>query len=159
MKDRRLLTLACCAAALATAGCTFPAKGQTLPQSQVGQMQKRAVATVIKVKPVAIDGQRTILGQYGGAVIGGAAAMPSGGAVGGRGDAIAMAGASIIGAVAGQAVEELATRKRAQEVTIEMPNGDVYVIVQESSPDFQVGDKVHVISGPGSARLELALDF
>jgi outer membrane lipoprotein SlyB len=79
--------------------------------------------------------------------------------VGGRGDAIVMAGASIIGAVAGQAVEELATRKKAQEVTIEMPNGDVYVIVQASPPDFQVGDKVNVISGPGGARLELALDF
>jgi outer membrane lipoprotein SlyB len=122
-------------------------------------MQKRAVATVIKVKPVVIDGQKTNLGQYGGAIIGGAAAIPGGGAIGGRGDALVMAGASLVGAIAGQAVEELATRKKAQEITVEMPNGDVYVIVQPSPPDFQVGDKVHVISGPNGARLELALDF
>lgn len=122
-------------------------------------MQKRAVATVIKVKPVVIDGQKTNLGQYGGAVIGGAAAIPSGGGIGGRGDALVMAGASLVGAIAGQAVEELATRKKAQEITVEMPNGDVYVIVQPSPPDFQVGDKVHVISGQNGARVELALDF
>ncbi len=159
MNKRRLLFLSCSVVALTLAGCRFPSSTQTLPQSQVGQMQKRAVATVIKVKPVVIDGQKTNLGQYGGAVIGGAAAIPSGGGIGGRGDALVMAGASLVGAIAGQAVEELATRKKAQEITVEMPNGDVYVIVQPSPPDFQVGDKVHVISGQNGARVELALDF
>lgn len=122
-------------------------------------MQKRAVATVTKVSPVVIDGQKTVLGQYGGAVIGGAAAVPSGGGISGRGEALAVAGASILGAVAGQAVEEFATRKQAQEITIEMPNGEVFVVVQATPPEFQVGDKVHVISGPGGARLEMALEF
>lgn len=122
-------------------------------------MQKRSVATITKVTPVTIDGQKTNLGQYGGAVIGGAAAVPSGGGISGRGDALAVAGASILGAVAGQAIEEFATRKKAQEITIEMPNGDVFVIVQATPPDFQVGDKVHVISGPNGARLEMALEF
>lgn len=158
MKERRWLLPLSLGFILGLAGCSLPSSGTTLPASQVGQLQKRAVATVIKVTPVTIDGQKTNLGQYGGAVIGGAAAVPSGG-VGGRGDALAVAGASILGAVAGQAVEEFATRKKAQEVTVEMANGDVYVIVQPSPPDFQVGDKVHVISGPNGARLEMALDF
>lgn len=159
MKNRRLTFVSACATALVLAGCTFPSSSRTLPQSQVGQLQKRAVATVIKTTPVVIDGQKTQLGQYGGAVLGGAAALPGNGGIGGRGDALVVAGASLIGAVAGQAVEELATRQKAQEITIEMPNGDVFVIVQASPPDFQVGDKVHVISGPGSARVELALEF
>lgn len=158
MNTRRLVSLGAAAALVLLSGCTFPSAGPTLPPSQAGQLQQRAVATVIKVKPVTIDGQRTNLGQYGGAVVGGAAAVPSGG-IGGRGDALAVAGASILGAVAGQAVEELATRQRAQEVTIEMANGDVFVIVQPVPPEFQVGDKVHVISGGSGARLELALEF
>lgn len=159
MKKRRLLLLPATCSALLLVGCTFPSSTQTLPQSQVGQMQKRAVATVIKTKPVIVDGTRTNMGQYGGAVIGGAAAIPSNGVLSGRGDALAVAGASIVGAIAGQAVEEFATRKKAQEITIELANGDIYVLVQPSPPDFQVGDKVHVIHGPNGARLELALDF
>lgn len=159
MKKRRLLLVSATCSALLLVGCTFPSSTQTLPQSQVGQMQKRAVATVIKTKPVIVDGTRTNMGQYGGAVIGGAAAIPSNGVLSGRGDALAVAGASILGAIAGQAVEEFATRKKAQEVTIEFPNGDIYVIVQPSPPDLQVGDKVHVIHGQNGARLELALDF
>lgn len=158
MKERRLFLISGSALALLLGGCTLPSSGRTLPASQVGQLQQRAVATVIKVAPVTIDGQKTNLGQYGGAVIGGAAAVPGGG-LSGRGDALAVAGASILGAVAGQAVEEFATRKKAQEITVEMPNGDVYVIVQPIPPEFQVGDKVHVISGPNGARLEMALEF
>jgi outer membrane lipoprotein SlyB len=158
MTIRRLALLGAVGALVLLAGCNFPSSGRTLPPSQVGQLQKRSVATVVKVTPVTIDGQKTTLGQYGGAVIGGAAAMPGGG-IGGRGDALAVAGASILGAVAGQAVEELATRQKAQEVTIEMANGDVFVIVHPVPPEFQVGDKVHVIAGGNGARLELALEF
>lgn len=159
MKKRRLILLPAGGLILGLAGCTLPSSTPTLPQSQVGQMQKRAVATVIKTKPVVIDGNRTNMGQYGGAVIGGAAAIPSNGVLSGRGDALVVAGASIVGAIAGQTIEEYATRKKAQEITVELPNGDIYVLVQPSPPDFQVGDKVHVIHGPNGARLELALDF
>lgn len=159
MKKRRLLLLPGCAAALVLTGCTFPSSARTLPQSQVGQLQKRSVATITKISPVVIDGQKTNMGQYGGAVIGGAAAVPGGGGISGRGDALAVAGASILGAVVGQAVEEVATRKKAQEITLQMPDGTVYVIVHPTPPEFQVGDKVHVISGPNGARLEMALEF
>lgn len=158
MHAKRLPVLLLVGMGLGLSACTFPSSGRTLPASQVGQLQKRTLGTVIAVTEVMIEGQKTNLGQYGGAVIGGAAALPNGG-VGGRGDVLVVAGASIVGALAGQAVEEYATRKRAQEVTVEMANGDVFVIVQEAPPDYQVGDKVHVIHGPNGARLEMALDF
>jgi outer membrane lipoprotein SlyB len=159
MKNRRFLLIPACAVALALGGCTFPSSSKTLPPSQVGQLQKRSVATVTKVSPVVIDGQKTSMGQYGGAVIGGAAAVPGGGGISGRGDALAVAGASLLGAVVGQAVEEFATRQKAQEITLQMPDGTVYVIVHPTPPEFQVGDKVHVISGSNGARLEMALEF
>jgi outer membrane lipoprotein SlyB len=121
-------------------------------------MQKLAVATVLKVKEVTIDGSRTNMGQYSGGVLGAAAAMPRGG-IGGTGQALAVAGASVVGAIAGQSIEEFVTRKKAQEVTVQMSNGDVFVIVQATPPLLQPGDKVNVIHGPNGARLEMALDF
>lgn len=158
MKTRRLTVIAAITASLCLTGCTLPSSSKTLSTGQVGQMQKISVATIIKVTDVTIDGTRTNMGQYGGAVLGGAAAMPRGGVTGG-GDALAVAGASVVGAIAGQAIEEYVTRKRAQEITIQMGNGDVFVVVQPSPPSFQVGDKVNVIHGPNGARLEMALDF
>jgi outer membrane lipoprotein SlyB len=158
MKTRLYAAMAVVAPWLWLTGCTFPSSTRTLPPGQVGQMQKISVATITKVHDVVIDGNRSNMGQYGGAVVGGAAAVPGGG-IGGRGDALAVAGASVAGAIVGQAVEEYVTRKQAQEITIQMSNGDVFVIVQESPPRFQVGDKVRVIHGPSGARLEMALEF
>ena len=158
MKIRRLTVIAAIAPVFCLTSCTLPSSGKTLSSGQVGQMQKVSLATIIKVSDVAIDGTRTNMGQYGGAVIGGAAALPTGG-VGGSGDALMVAGASVLGAIAGQSIEEYVTRKKAQEITIQMSNGDVFVIVQASPPVLQVGDKVNVIHGPNGARLEMALDF
>ena len=158
MHTHRLALIPLGGLVLLTAACTFPSSSRTLPASQVGQLQKVTVATVIRVNDVVIDGQKTALGQYGGAVIGGAVAMPAGG-IGGRGDIITTAVASIAGAVAGQAVEEVATRKKAQEITVEMKNGDVFTIIQESPPRYKEGDRVNVIHSPNGARVELALDF
>jgi len=158
MTTRRLTFFATIPALFWLAGCTLPASGPTLSQSQVGQLQTRSLATIIKVTDVTIDGTKTSMGQYGGAVIAGAAVVPDHG-VHGSGDALMVASASVVGAIAGQAIEEYATRKRAQEITIRMSNGDVFVIVQPSPPEFQVGDKVDVIHGAGGARLSLALDF
>lgn len=158
MKTRRPAVIPATIVLLCLSGCTFPSSSQTISAGQVGQLQKKTVATIIKVQNVVIDGTKGNMGQYGGAVIGGAAAMPSGG-IGGTGDALAVAGASVFGAIAGQAIEEYVTRKQAQRITLQMPNGDVREIVQASPPVFQVGDKVDVIQGPYGDRLEMALDF
>jgi len=158
MKTRRLPAFAAVAAVSWLAGCTLPHSGSHVSSSQVGQLQKLTVATVIKTKDITIDGTRGNMGQYSGAILGGAAALPRGG-VSSTGQALGVAGASVVGALAGQTIEEYITRKKAQEITIQMSNGDVHVITQESPPNFQIGDKVSVISGPTGARLELALEF
>lgn len=108
------------------------------------------------MRDVLIEGRRTHLGQYGGAVLGGAAALPSNGAVGSRGRAIGIAGASIAGAIVGEAAEEYLTRKNAQEITIEMKDGTTVVVVQEAPPHYEVGDLVHVIHGGSNARVVIA---
>ena len=138
--------------------CTIPSKTTVVPKSQANQMQVADIGTVVKVTELAIEGRRTHLGQGGGAIIGAAAASPVGGTRN-TAAALGVAGATIAGAVIGEAVEEYATRKRAQEITVQMNNGDTVVIVQPAPPDYAVGDKVNVIHSPGGARVALAMDF
>ncbi len=140
------------------AGCTLPSSTLVVPTSQANQMQVAEAGTIVKVTELAIEGRRTHLGQAGGGIIGAAAASPPGG-VRSTGSALGVAGATIAGAVIGEAVEEMATRKKAQEITVQLKNGDVVVVVQPAPPYYAVGDKVNVIHSPGGARVAMAMDY
>ena len=140
------------------AGCTIPSSTAVVPTAQANQMQVAEIGTIVKVTDLTIEGRRTHLGQGGGAIIGAAAAGPVGG-IRSTGSALGVAGATIAGAVIGEAVEEYATRKRAQEITVQLKNGDMVVIVQEVPPYYVVGDKVNVIHSPGGARVAMAMDY
>ena len=135
-------------------GCTIPSAKSTVPGSQANQLQISEVGTIVKVSNVTIEGRRSTLGQYGGAVIGGAAATPNGG-IRDSGGALGVAAASVAGAIVGESVEEYATRKRAQEITIQLKDGNMVTIVQPAPPDFMAGDVVQIIHGPGGARVQM----
>jgi outer membrane lipoprotein SlyB len=108
---------------------------------------------VTSVREVNIEGQKGQIGMYGGGLIGGAAA--SGGR--GVGGAVVQATGAVVGAVAGQAVEEVATRKHAQEITIRHDDGSTVTVTQEiSTGRFMDGDRVQVIHGGGRARVAMA---
>jgi outer membrane lipoprotein SlyB len=139
--------------ALALAGCTFPSSRRTVPSAQANVLQRAELGTVTSVREVNIEGQRTNLGMYGGGIMGGAAG--SGGR--GVGGAVVQATSAVAGAVVGQAVEEVATRKRAQEITIRLDDGSTVSVTQESSTGlFMDGDRVRVLNGGGSARVAMA---
>ena len=143
-------------AVFATSGCTFPSSTAVVLAKQANQIQTAELGTILKVRTVTIEGRRSHLGQYAGAVIGGASALPKGGA-NSAGKALGVAAASTVGAIVGEGAEEYLTRHQAQEITVEMKNGNVVVIVQESPPEYQAGDRVEVIHGPGGARVVLAM--
>lgn len=116
-------------------------------------MAVEQTGVVTNVRQVNIEGQRSNLGLFGGGIIGGAAA--SGGS--GVGGAVVQAGGAVVGAIAGQAVEEVATRKLAQEITVRLDDGRTVVVTQEvSSGMYQDGDRVRVLDGYGNARVSLA---
>ena len=143
----------CGGLAVLAAGCTFPSSRRTVPAGQANVLQRTETGVVTSVREVNIEGQKSNLGLFGGGIIGGAAA--SGGR--GVGGAVVQAAGSIAGAVAGQAVEEAATRKRAQEITIRLDDGSTVVVTQESSTGlFQDGDRVRVLNGGGQARVAMA---
>lgn len=155
MKPILLYTVASLVVALG--GCTFPSSGPMVARNQVGNVQTLDLGEVIAVRNVIVDGERTILGISGGAAIGGAATYPGGYSTASAGEVIAQAAAATAGAIIGSAVEEAATRAKAQELTIELDNGSVVVIIQET-PDgeFRQGDRVQVNHGgwgPATVRM------
>lgn len=113
-------------------------------------MQRIEYGTVQKVNDVVIAGQRGPIGIYGG----GATGVAATGNVGqGVGNDLARVGGGVVGAVAGQAVEEAITRKDAREFIIKMDNGATVVVTQALPANFEVGERVGVASGPGGARV------
>ena len=138
---------------IAVAGCTFPSSRRTIPSAQANVLQRAEFGTVTSVREVNIEGQKGQIGMYGGGLIGAAAA--SGGR--GVGGAVVQATGAVVGAVAGQAVEEVATRKHAQEINIRLDDGSTVTVTQEASTGiFMDGDRVRVINGGGHARVAMA---
>jgi outer membrane lipoprotein SlyB len=132
------------------AGCTFPSSTRMVTRQQAGQMRKLDYGTVEKINAVTLEGQRGPIGLYGG----GAAGVAGGGAIGqGVGTDLAKVGGGIVGAVTGQAVEEVVTRKAAQEMIIKLDNGTMVVVTQAGPEVFAVGERVAVANGPGGAQV------
>ena len=153
MKSKLLLVILSSGLALAMVGCTFPSSRKIIPSRQANVLQRADAGVVTSVREVTIEGQRSNLGMYGGGIIGGAAG--SGGR--GVGGAVVQATSAVAGAVVGQAVEEAATRKHAQEITIRMDDGSTVVVTQEAATGlFQDGDRVRVLNGGGGARVSMA---
>ena len=154
MNSKLPLVLVLGGIAICVAGCTFPSSRRTVPTAQANVLQRSELGTVTSVREVNIEGQKGNLGMYGGGLMGAAAA--SGGR--GVGGAVVQATGAVVGAVAGQAVEEVATRKRAQEITIRLDDGSVVSVTQESSTGlFRDGDRVSVMNGGGHARVAMAV--
>ena len=102
------------------------------------------------VREVAIEGT-----SGAGTVAGGVMGYVLGSAVGGgSGKSIAKAGGAIAGAAAGGTAERAATTQVGLEITVELDNGELIVVVQGADEHFDVGDSVRVITrGDGTARV------
>lgn len=138
-----------------TAGCTFPSRGTVYDRNSAGRSMSVDTGEVVGTRDVQISGRNTIVGVGGGAIMGGAAA--SGGS--GVGGAVVQAAGTIGGAIVGEAVEEVATRRWAQEITIKLSNGDTIAVVQEFKKEgrINVGERVQVLNGGGGATVRRML--
>jgi outer membrane lipoprotein SlyB len=145
MNSKTLLFVLAIGASGLVVGCKFPSSGTVYDRSKVGRSMTVEAGDIVAVRDVQISGRTTVIGVGGGAIVGGAAA--SGGS--GVGGAVVSAAGAVTGAVLGEAVEEVATRKRAQEITVKLANGDTIAVVQEAGKDgsFAVGERVQVMQG------------
>lgn len=132
-------------------GCTFPSNRRVVSPGAVGKVQTVEYGVIEKADAVVIAGRRTALGTIGGGAVGAAAAGEIGHGTGRR---LAQAGGAVVGAVAGQAVEEAVTRHAAQELHVRLDSGKTVVVTQPVPPDFRPGERVALVSGgAGPARV------
>lgn len=134
------------------AGCNFPSSARVVSRQQVNQVRHIEYGTVQKADAVVVAGQNTVIGTYGGGAMG---AASTGGVGHGVGTDMAQVGGAVVGAVAGQAVEEVVTRKPGLMMTIKLESGNTVIVTQPAPPNFNVGDRVALISGPGGAEVTL----
>jgi len=148
MRTRAVTILFLVSIGLATVGCAPPASGRYYSRQEARVAWDVRYGKVMAVDEVVIEGQRTAVGRVGGGLIG----YEAGRAVGdGSGRDIAGAVGAVAGAVAGQAIEERATREDAWQITVELDGGRTIAVVQAQDQDFAPGERVRVYTRRGGA--------
>ena len=134
------------------AGCVPPSmSADSYSRSEARQVHKVQHGTVLVVRPVAIEGTKSGLGSIAGGALGYVLGSTIGG---GSGKQVAKVAGGLAGAAGGAAAEEGLTRQQGLELTVELEDGEVIVVVQAADETFDPGDSVRVIRrASGSARV------
>jgi outer membrane lipoprotein SlyB len=130
--------------------CASSNAGDVYSRDEARKVQTIRKGIVESVRTVKLEGTKTPVGTAAGAVIGGVAGSTVGD---GKGSAIAAVIGAVAGGLAGSAIEEVATRKDALEITVKLDNGSLVAIVQEATEKFSPGDSVRLIESGGVTRV------
>jgi outer membrane lipoprotein SlyB len=130
--------------------CASSNAGDVYSRDEARKIQTIRKGVVESVRTVKLEGTKTPIGTATGAVIGGVAGSSVGD---GKGSAIAAVIGAVAGGLAGSAIEEVATRKDALEITVKLDNGSLVAIVQEATEKFSPGDSVRLIENGGVTRV------
>lgn len=111
--------------------------------------------TVISIRPVTVDGSQTGMGAAAGGVVG--AMVGSSGSSIKREQATLGILAGVAGAVAGNAIERMATKEEAFEIIVQLRNGERRAIVQaKGNETLMAGDPVIIVTSGGKVRVSRA---
>ncbi|OWT75587.1 MULTISPECIES: glycine zipper 2TM domain-containing protein [unclassified Achromobacter] len=134
------------------AGCANnSASSGVYSYDQAQREQIVRTGTVTGVRPITIQNDKS---SGAGLVAGGALGGVAGNAIGGgSGRAIATVGGVILGALAGNAVENRVGTSSGLEITVRLDNGESRVVAQAADTPVSVGQRVQVISGNGPTRI------
>jgi len=133
-------------------GCSTPsasANVYTYGQAQTEQIVRNGTVTALRNITIQKDGSSGV-GMIAGGALGGVAGSGVGG---GTGRNLAIVGGAILGALAGEKIEEQVGKTPGLEVTVRLDNGETRVIAQEADVPLAVGQRVQVISGAGPTRV------
>ena len=126
--------------------------GKTYRDGEVRQAQSVSYGTISSVGEVRVEEDPSGIGAVVGGVAGGILGSLIGG---GAGRTLAILGGAAVGALGGHAIEGGARGYKAAELTVELDNGGMVVIVQGHDEYFQPGDRVRVVStSQGTARVQ-----
>lgn len=152
-RPARLLVMAALAGSLAMlAGCANDTASSSV--YSYGQAQREQIVrlgTVESVRSVTIQKDKTSgAGVVAGGALGGVAASTIGG---GTGQVLATIGGGILGAMAGNAVENQMGKTQGLEITVRLDNGETRVVAQAADVAISAGQRVRLISGNGPTRV------
>ncbi len=131
-------------------GCASSLSGGAYSRDQARKPQEVQMATVESVRNVQIEGTKTPVGTAAGGVVGGIAGSSVGG---GKGSSVATVLGAVAGGLLGSAAEEGLTRQPGLEITVRFDGGRMIAVTQAADEQFQVGDRVRVLSGDGVTRI------
>lgn len=136
------------AAALAACSTTSP---DVVSRRDAQRMSSVTDAVVLSTRPVVVDGTQSGIGATSGAVVGGVA----GASVGGHREAIAVGViGAVVGGVIGNITERMTTREQAQEILVQLANGERRAVVQATGNEtFAPGEPVLLVSTGGRVRV------
>ena len=132
-------------AGLVLAGCQSSLSGDTYSREQARREMSVRQGTVEGTRDITIEGTKSNIGTAAGAAVGGLA--------GGRGSTAGAIAGAVVGGVAGAFIEEGATRRSGQEITIRLDSGNVIAVVQEGDEKFAVGQRVRLVGASGNTRV------
>ncbi|MEA3395551.1 MAG: hypothetical protein U9R55_13070 [Pseudomonadota bacterium] len=111
--------------------------------------------TVLSVRSVTVEGSQSGAGAATGGVVGGLAGYGAGSNQR-EGQIIGVLGA-VAGVVAGHAIERMSTREDANEILVQLKNGDRRAVVQAKGAEvFAPGDAVVLVTTGGKVRVAKA---
>ena len=135
---------------LVLCGCASSRSGDVYSRDQTRAEMVVRTGIVESVREVTMEGTKSGAGTFAGAAVGGVAGSNVGG---GKGQIVGAIVGAVLGGMAGSAIEESATKKNSQEITVKLDGGQLIAVVQEAGEYFYPGDRVRVLSGSGSSRV------
>ena len=132
------------------AGCATSNSGGVYSRDEAKRVQTVKTGTVESVRSVKLEGTKSPVGTIAGGAVGGIAGSTIGH---GNGSTIGAVIGAVAGGLAGSALEEVATRKDALEITIKLDGGGLVAIVQEADEQFKAGDRVRIVENGSASRV------
>jgi outer membrane lipoprotein SlyB len=131
--------------------CATPSSGKVFSRNEARTAWMVVEGRVSDIKPVQIEGDKSVLGTAGGGYVGYELGRTI---ASGQSRDLAGAVGAVAGAAVGQTVEERATRQNALQITIDLDRGETIAVVQAADVGFAPGERVKVLRrGDGAARV------
>jgi outer membrane lipoprotein SlyB len=126
--------------------------GDTYSRNETRQAQSVQKGRITSIRPVKIEGNHTA-----GTIIGGVAGGVLGSQLGGgsRAHTAGAVGGALVGGAVGSHAQQALENRNGIEITVRLDQGGSVAVVQEVSRNeqFQVGDRVRVLSSGGRSRV------
>jgi len=132
-------------------GCAASASSNSFPRSSARTGFDVLYGEVVSARVVEIEGEPSLLGQLGGALLGHAIGLGNTEWYTGARRVQAAVG-GVAGTVAGEAIERKARTGDGLEIVVRLDRDETIAVIQAGDVAFNPGDTVQVLIGPDGSR-------